>query len=93
MDTYNLIKDKKGSIVDVRTVEEFQMGNVDGSINIPMHDVTRRIEELKGLPRPLILICASGNRSGQVAQYLTAIGWEEVYNGGGWMEVLDIIES
>ena len=93
MDMYQLIKENKGSIVDVRTMEEFNMGNVEGSINIPMHEVPQRMDELKALPRPLILICASGNRSGQVAYYLSSQGFEEVYNGGGWMEVIDILES
>ena len=86
-----IINDKNASIVDVRTVGEFEMGNVDGSINIPMHEVTQRIEELKSLSKPLVLICLSGNRSGQVVNYLRSLGMEEVYNGGGWEEVIDMI--
>jgi phage shock protein E len=75
------------SIIDVRTPGEYQGGHVAGSINIPMHEFLQRIEEVKALPRPLILCCASGNRSGQVTHYLNANGFEDAYNGGGWMEV------
>ena len=89
----DLIKDENTSIVDVRTVGEFEMGNVDGSINIPMHEVTQRLDELKSLPKPLVLICLSGNRSGSVTQYLQGLGMEEVYNGGGWEEVIQIKNS
>jgi len=89
----DLIKDLNASIVDVRTVGEFEMGNVDGSINIPMHEVTSRVEELKSLAKPLVLICATGNRSGQVMNYLQHQGIEEVYNGGGWQEVAYIRHS
>jgi rhodanese-related sulfurtransferase len=37
--------------------------------------------------KPLILCCASGNRSGHAAQFLQQHGLQEVYNGGGWMQV------
>jgi rhodanese-related sulfurtransferase len=40
-------------------------GNVVDSINIPLNEIPERVEELKKLNAPLILCCASGNRSGQ----------------------------
>lgn len=75
------------TVVDVRTPGEYQGGHVAGSINIPMQEFIERMNEVKELPRPLILCCASGNRSGQVTHYMNANGDAEVYNGGGWMEV------
>jgi rhodanese-related sulfurtransferase len=89
----DLVKDKNATIVDVRTVEEFSMGCVENSLNIPMHEVPGRIEEFKNMSKPLILCCASGNRSGQVARYLTELGVSEVYNAGGWVDVLDMLEA
>lgn len=79
---------KKATIVDVRTPEEFHGGHVEGSINIPMHQVQQRLEEIKKLPQPLILCCASGNRSGQVASYLQGLGIA-CENGGGWRDVVN----
>ena len=93
MNIEDLIRDKNTCIVDVRTVEEFNAGNVEGSLNIPMHEVPNRIDELKALPSPLVVICLSGNRSGQVANYLTSLGMEDVHNGGGWQEVTYIKNS
>ncbi len=75
------------TIVDVRTPGEFAGGHVDGSVNIPMQEFVNRIEEVNAMERPLILCCASGNRSGQVTSYMNAQGDKEVYNGGGWLEV------
>jgi len=60
-----IIKEKLGTIVDVRSPGEFMGGNVAGSINIPLQEITQRMDELKNLNQPLILCCASGNRSGQ----------------------------
>jgi len=81
-----IIKEKKGTIVDVRTPVEFMGGNVAGSINIPLQEIQQRIEELKNLKQPLVLCCASGNRSGQATQFLLQQGIE-CCNGGSWLEV------
>jgi phage shock protein E len=82
----NIIKEKKGTIVDVRSLEEFMGGHVAGSINIPLQTITDRMEELKDLTMPLILCCASGNRSGQAQYYLSQQGLD-CYNGGSWLDV------
>lgn len=76
----------KKTIVDVRTPGEFMGGNVAGSINIPLQEINQRLEEIKSLPQPIILCCASGNRSGQAATYLKNLGVDCV-NGGSWLEV------
>lgn len=81
-----IIKEKKGTIVDVRTTSEFMGGNVAGSINIPLQEIQHRMDELKYLKQPLVLCCASGVRSGQATQYLTQQGIE-CLNGGSWLDV------
>ena len=81
-----IIEENQGTIVDVRTQGEFMGGNVVGSINIPLQEIQQRIDELKDLKQPLVLCCASGNRSGQATQFLSQMGME-CYNGGSWMDV------
>ncbi len=76
----------KLTIVDVRSAAEFSGGHVAGSMNIPLQEVPNRLAEIKALPQPIILCCASGNRSGQAASFLQAQG-VQCENGGGWMEV------
>lgn len=86
MNIEKIIKEKQGTIVDVRSAEEFRGGHVAGSINIPLQEIPQRTEELKNLISPLVLCCASGNRSGQAHRYLTQHGIE-CYNGGSWLDV------
>ena len=81
-----IVQEKKGTIVDVRSPGEFMGGHVKGSINIPLQEITKRIDELKKLKQPLVLCCASGNRSGQAFEYLAQEGIE-CYNGGSWLDV------
>ena len=86
MDIEKIIAENQGTIVDVRTYGEFLGGNVADSINIPLNEIPERIEELKKLKSPLILCCASGNRSGQAQHFLSQLG-VECYNGGSWLNV------
>lgn len=76
----------EGTIIDVRTVAEYQGGHVKGSVNIPLQEFVQRIEEVKKLKQPFILCCASGNRSGQATAYLKQMGIQ-CENGGCWMDV------
>ena len=81
------VNDPKATIVDVRTPGEFAEGHLEGSTNIPLDQVEERIGEFREMSRPLILCCRSGARSGNATAFLSAQGLEDVYNGGGWIDV------
>lgn len=93
MELKELLKQPGATVLDVRTVEEFEEGHLTGSINIPLDQVVSRTEEIGGLSRPLILCCRSGNRSGKALQYLHGQGQQGLHNGGGWEEVQHASES
>jgi phage shock protein E len=76
----------KGTIIDVRTRAEFSGGHVNGSINIPLQEITNHIDEIKGMEEPIIFCCASGGRSGQATQYFKSLG-VNCENGGSWLDV------
>ena len=86
MNPEEIIKSKRGTIVDVRTQSEFMGGHAPDSVNIPLQEIPNRVEELKKMKQPLVLCCASGNRSGQAEGYLSQLGVECV-NAGSWMDV------
>lgn len=81
-------------VIDVREEWEFSGGRIPGSVNIPMSEVPERLEP-DG--RPVVLVCASGGRSGRTAGYLTENGFTEVANliGGmiAWKEQGREVES
>ena len=89
MNIQELINDTATTIVDVRTEIEFEEGNVEGSINIPLHNIIEKVEELKAM-QPLVFCCLSGGRSGQATDFLKAQGCDNVHNGGGWEMVDDL---
>ena len=79
---------KNATIIDVRTAEEFAGQHVPGAINIPLDQLREHIEELKGVPRPIVAYCRVGNRSGIAVAFLRQQGISDVINGGGIEDML-----
>ncbi|MBI1782621.1 MAG: rhodanese-like domain-containing protein, partial [Sphingobacteriales bacterium] len=57
-------------IIDVRTVQEFGSGHFPGSKNIPLHLLPTKLGEIKKWKKPVVVVCASGMRSGQATVLL-----------------------
>lgn len=72
-------------LLDVRTPQEYWQVRLTGAHLIPIDNFLARIAEVPK-DRPLLIYCAVGSRSSQVAEYLARKGYPEVYNlnGGIW---------
>ena len=82
----NTLRDKIAAgakIVDVRSPAEFKDGAYAGAVNIPLHSLPARMNELEPKSTPIVLYCASGARSGQGARLLKQAGFTDVTNAGG----------
>ena len=77
-----------GTIIDVRTPEEFAGQHVPGAINIPLDEVALRIDDFKKMEKPVIAYCRSGNRSGIAVNILKQNRITEAVNGGGIDDML-----
>lgn len=74
------------TVVDVRTKNEFKLGHVKGSVNIPLDQLDSGASKLKK-ENPIITCCASGMRSAAAKNLLRKKGFEVVENGGSWQNV------
>lgn len=70
-------------IIDVRSVEEFREGHIKGSCNIPLQDLSKKMDWIKNQKKQVITVCKSGARSSLAKNILSSKGLE-VMNGGGW---------
>ncbi len=72
---------QKGTLLDVRTKDEFNGGFIEGAINIDFY-ASNFIEEVDQLDKtkPLYIYCASGGRSGQAMKKIENLGFPEIYN-------------
>jgi phage shock protein E len=75
------------TIIDVRTNEEYALGHLKNSMNIPLQELNGRIDELKKIPGRIILCCASGVRSAKAYRLLQQNGFNNISNGGSWTDL------
>jgi phage shock protein E len=75
MGVIDIIQKSKSVIIDVRTPEEFERGHVKSSINIPLKEIFKRVEEIKSLNAPIVLCCLVGGRSEQAKSFLKWKGY------------------
>lgn len=74
--------DNGATIIDVREPAEYAEGHVPGVTLIPMGHLPARTGELDRT-KPVYVICASGNRSAAMTDYLTAAGFDAASVAGG----------
>ena len=89
----NAIKNKTATIIDVRSPMEFESKHFPGAQNIPLEEVNLKIIEIGAMPKPIVVYCRSGNRSGMAKTMLNQQGINEVYNGGGVYDMLNMIAN
>lgn len=66
-------------LLDVRTPQEYSQGRLAGSVLIPIGEFERRKGEVPK-NRTIVVYCAVGSRSKQVANFLAQQGYKDVYN-------------
>ena len=83
---YKALLKNGAQIIDVRSKGEFQSGHIKGAVNIPLQSLESNLNKIKK-DKPVITCCASGMRSASAKGILKSKGFNEVYNGGGWMSL------
>lgn len=87
---YALLKSPDILLLDVREPDEYTAGHIPGITLIPMGEIPGRLSELP-TDKPIIVTCRTGNRSGQVVEFLRGQGFTNVHNMDGgivaWIEV------
>lgn len=69
-------------LVDVRERSEWDAGHIAGSLHIPLGELQQRIGQI-ARDQPVVMVCRSGNRSGQATAALQAAGYSNVVNLDG----------
>jgi rhodanese-related sulfurtransferase len=84
-----LKSDKPPYVIDVRTEAEFADKRIEGTVNIPLNKLNKRLNEVPR-DRRLVIHCLGGYRSMIAASILAANGYEDLTDlvGGinSWIE-------
>ncbi|MFG6147045.1 rhodanese-like domain-containing protein [Halobacillus sp. B23F22_1] len=75
---------KELNIIDVRETDEVAAGKIPGAQNIPLGLLELRMNELHK-SKEYVMVCRSGGRSGQAAQFLEGQGYHVINMDGGMM--------
>ena len=72
-------------LLDVREPDEVAICRIEGSVNVPMSEISARLAELDP-DRPTVCVCHHGIRSGNVAAALEKLEFDELYNLAGGID-------
>lgn len=83
-----IIEAGEHTVIDVRTPAEFAAGHVDGSENIDVSagSFEQQVEQLDK-DEEYVVYCQSGNRSAQAADTMAELGFTEIVDGGGIIDL------
>lgn len=83
-------RDPATVVIDCREPNEWNLGRIPGALCIPRGTLETNIEHAVARDRPVVIYCASGNRSALAADTLQQLGYTHVASlrGGfrGWVE-------
>ena len=85
-----LSKLSKVQLIDIREPYEYEEGNIEGSINIPMGDFLEKLDQLE-TNKQIIIYCNTGRRSKPVVYMTRKLHNITIYNlEGGYKNFLKI---
>ena len=83
-------RNKDTLIIDVRTEEEYKLGNIEGSINIPLDELRERINQIPK-DQTIIVYCGTGLRSYIACRILKQNGFDKIYNLSGGYKTYETV--
>tara|TARA_B100000575_G_C22938433_1_gene543355 strand:- start:408 stop:728 length:321 start_codon:yes stop_codon:yes gene_type:complete len=77
-----IYSDDNAIILDVRTVEEFEISHIPNSINIDFYNPQNFMQEIDKLDKELsyYVYCRTGVRSANSCVLMSELGFKKVYN-------------
>jgi len=68
------LREEGAFVLDVREPQEWEAGHIPGATLIPLGEIPDRLNEIPQ-DQPVVVVCRSGNRSGQATQFLRQSGY------------------
>lgn len=81
-EAYKLITSNPSMLIlDVRTLEEYNMGHIKNAVLIPYTELQSRIGEIINfIDKPVLVYCRSGKRGSIAANILLESGFKNIYH-------------
>jgi len=81
------LEEKEPVVVDIRSSIAYRMKHLNGAINLPIESFEKLIDSNSPFPKekPLLLVCAVGEKTTRHASYLKARGYDAYSLDGGML--------
>lgn len=79
---YEIQNDPDVFMLDVREQVEYDEKHIPGITLMPMNSIPNRLDEIP-TDKTVVVTCRTGNRSGQVTDFLRANGFDNAHNMSG----------
>ncbi len=76
-------------LLDIRTPDEFELGSIEGAVNIPLDHLRDHLEELPRDKR-MVVFCGIGLRAHVACRMLVQKGFDNVYNLSGGLKTYEM---
>ncbi len=77
-------------VLDVRTKDEYDLGHIDGAVNIPVDELRQNLDRIPR-DKKIIVYCGVGLRAYVACRILYQKGFDEVYNLSGGYKMYEIV--
>ncbi|APD06155.1 hypothetical protein UJ101_00616 [Flavobacteriaceae bacterium UJ101] len=89
-----IVNDPNTTFIDVREAEELvNDGKIEKAIHIPMGDIPHQVDEIEAMKKPIVIFCRAGRRAENVIEFLEQNGIDELYNGGGLVDMKEMLSD
>ena len=74
-------------VIDVRSIQEFSEGHLEGAVNIPYYDIVKKIDKIcPNKAKEIVVYCGIGARSKRAYKILKKLQNKNVYNLYGFID-------
>jgi phage shock protein E len=81
-------------VIDVRTVQEWDKGHLEGAVLIPYDQISERIDSVvKDKSQTIYVYCRTGHRSHLAKEALKKLGYKDVVDLGPLEDAAKILEQ
>jgi NADPH-dependent 2,4-dienoyl-CoA reductase/sulfur reductase-like enzyme/peroxiredoxin family protein/rhodanese-related sulfurtransferase/TusA-related sulfurtransferase len=77
-------------ILDVRTKDEYDLGHIEGAVNIPVDEIRQNLDKIPR-DKKIIVYCSVGLRGYVACRVLYQNGFNEVYNLSGGYKMYEVV--
>lgn len=75
-------------LLDIRTPDEFQLGSIEGAVNIPLDELRLHLDEIPH-NKKIVPFCGVGLRAHVACRILMQSGFDEVFNLSGGLKTFE----